>query len=57
MKQRFLQNYMIRAVLPLAAAAFLTLAGLWAVTHYDNKYIAKAPLTQESFAQIPEKGG
>lgn len=56
MKQRFLQNYMLRAVLPLAAAAFLTLAGLWAVTRYDNKYIAKAPLTQDDFLQIPENG-
>lgn len=56
MKQRILQNYMLRAAMLLASAAFLTLAGLWVITRYDNKYIAKAPLTQESFVQIPEKG-
>ncbi len=56
MKQRILQNYILRAAMLLASAAFLTLAGLWVITRYDNKYIAKAPLTQESFAQTPEKG-
>lgn len=56
MKRRISQNYMLRAALLLTAAAFLTFAGLWVISRYDNKYIAKAPLTQESFAQIPEKG-
>ncbi len=39
MKQRILQNYMLRAAMLLASAAFLTLAGLWVITRYDNKYI------------------
>lgn len=56
MKRRISQNYVLRAALLLAAAAIVTLAGLRAITRYDNKYIAKAPLTQGAFAQIPEKG-
>lgn len=56
MKQRISQNYMLRTALLLTTTVCLTLAGLWVVTRYDNKYIAKAPLTQESFVQIPEKG-
>lgn len=56
MKQRFFYNHIVRVVLIVAVTVALTLTGLWIMTHYDNKYIAKAPLTQDYFAQIPENG-
>lgn len=56
MIQIFLKNYMLQAALILGGAAILTLTALSFVTRYDNKYIAKAPLTQDQFVDIPGNG-
>lgn len=56
MKQTFLKNYMLQAALIVVGAVILTLAALSFVTCYDNKYIAKAPLTQDQFVDIPGNG-
>lgn len=56
MKQTIFTKYMKQAVLIIAGSAILTLLGLWAITCYDNKYIAKAARTQDNFTQIPPKG-
>lgn len=56
MKQTILSKYLLPTVLIIASAAALTLFGLSMITCYDNKYIAKAALTQDNFTQIPLKG-
>ncbi len=56
MKQNFLKNYMLQTAIIIVGAAILTLAALSFVTRYDNKYIAKAPLTQDQFVDIPGSG-
>lgn len=56
MNQNLLKNYMLQTAIILAGAAVLTLAGLSFVTRYDNKYIAKAPMTQDQFVDIPGNG-
>lgn len=56
MKQIIKKNHMRQAVLILLGAAVLTLAGVSFITRYDNKYIAKAPLTQDQFVDIPGNG-
>lgn len=47
---------MLQTALILVSAVILTMAGLSFVTRYDNKYIAKAPLTQDQFVDIRGKG-
>ncbi len=56
MRQTIFTNYAKQAVLIIAGAAILTLLGLWTITCYDNKYIAKSAHTQDNFTQIPSKG-
>lgn len=56
MKQTIFSKHMKQAVLVMASASILTLLGLWAITCYDNKYIAKAAHTQDNFTQIPQIG-
>lgn len=56
MKQTIFSNYAKQAVLIIAGAAILTLLGLWTITCYDNKYIAKSAHTQDNSTQIPSKG-
>lgn len=45
-----------QAALAAVCAVALALAGLSAITRYDNKYSIKAKLTQDGFCVIPEKG-
>lgn len=56
MKQNIVKNEILQAALILLGAVSLTLAGLSFVTRYDNKYIAKAPLTQDQFVDIARSG-
>lgn len=56
MKQAAFTKTVIQALLIITCTIALTVLGLSAVSRYDNKYIAKASLTQEHFSIIPEKG-
>lgn len=56
MKQSILPKAIPQTFLIIAGTIALTLLGLSAAARYDNKYIAKAPLTQDGFSVIPENG-
>lgn len=56
MRHPILSKHMLQTVLIIISTALLTLCGLSIITCYDNKYIAKAALTQDNFTQIPQKG-
>ena len=56
MKQTTFSKSVLQAVFVIIVTIFFALSGLTALTHYDNKYISKAELTQEHLAVIPEKG-
>lgn len=56
MKQTLFTKFALHTILVIVVTATASLLGLLAVTHYDNKYITKAPLTQGGLCQIPEKG-
>lgn len=56
MKQQTIAKTVLQALLIIACTIALTMLGLSAISRYDNKYIAKAALTQEQFSIIPEKG-
>ena len=56
MKHRIFTKSVVRAALVIVCTIAFTLIGLLAVTRYDNKYITKAPLTQDQLCLIPENG-
>lgn len=56
MKHRIFTKSVVRATLVIVCTIAFTLIGLLAVTRYDNKYITKAPLTQDQLCLIPENG-
>lgn len=56
MKQTILTKSAFQTLLVIAGTMMLSLLGLSAITHYDNKYITKASLTQGNLCEIPEKG-
>lgn len=56
MKQTQYAKSVLFTILTITGAVIISLLGLLAVTHYDNKYITKAPLTQGGLCIIPEKG-
>lgn len=56
MKQTLRTKPVLHTILTITGAVIVSLLGLLAVTHYDNKYITKAPLIQGGLCTIPEKG-
>lgn len=59
MKHRILTKSVksiVQTALVIVCTIVFTLIGLLAVTRYDNKYITKAPLTQDQLCLIPENG-
>lgn len=56
MKRTTLSKSVFQAILTIVGTIVLTLSALSALVRYDNKYIAKAAITQDHLAVIPEKG-
>lgn len=56
MKQTSFTKFALHTILIITGTVIVSLLGLLAVTHFDNKYITKAPLTQGGLCTIPEKG-
>ncbi|MDE7132397.1 MAG: HAMP domain-containing histidine kinase [Lachnospiraceae bacterium] len=56
MKQTLFTKSAFQTILVIAGTIILSLLGLLAITHHDNKYITKAALTQDNLCIIPEKG-
>jgi len=56
MKQNLLAKSVPQTLLIIVSTIALTLLGLSAAACYDNKYIAKASLSQDGFSVIPENG-
>ena len=56
MKQTLFTKSALQTTLVIAGAIIVSLLGLLTITHYDNKYITKAALTQDNRCIIPEKG-
>lgn len=56
MKQTLFTKSAFQTILVIAGTIILSLLGLLTITHYDNKYITKAALTQDNLCIIPEKG-
>lgn len=56
MKQTLFTKSALHTILVITGAVLVSLFGLLAVTHYDNKYITKATLTQGGLCTIPKKG-
>lgn len=56
MKQIRFSKTVVSAAALVLCAALLALLGLWALAHYDNKYIEKACITQVNVTILPESG-
>lgn len=56
MKQTLFTKSAFQTIPVIAGTILLSLLGLLAITHHDNKYITKAALTQDNLCIIPEKG-
>lgn len=56
MKQKNSSQNIIRSITIFAAATAAALLSLSLISRYNNKYILKAPLTQEHFLEIPSNG-
>lgn len=51
-----LSKSIFRPVLVMIGIVIITMSGLSIITSYDNKYITKAPVTQDNLAIVPENG-
>lgn len=56
MKRSRIPQTVLRSVWILTGIAFLTLTGLWALSHLDNKYSAKTQILQKNTVLLPEGG-